>query len=161
MADAVAELLLDIESIKRLKARYFRLIDTKRWEELRDVFTEDCRANFSRDDLPSVVGRSDIIHQLRKIEPPISVHHGHMPEIELTGKRTATGVWSAYSARFSAGVYSQETTFGEESELHVFGLYWEEYRKDPDECWRISSITYERLKAKQVDSGIDDHNDSS
>ncbi|MBC8187378.1 MAG: nuclear transport factor 2 family protein, partial [Proteobacteria bacterium] len=28
----------EIEDIKRLKARYFRLLDTKQWEALRDVF---------------------------------------------------------------------------------------------------------------------------
>ena len=38
-----AEQLTDIEAIKQLKARYFRLMDTKRWEEWGDVFTKDAR----------------------------------------------------------------------------------------------------------------------
>jgi hypothetical protein len=31
----------DIEAIKRLKARYFRLMDTKDWEGLAEVFADD------------------------------------------------------------------------------------------------------------------------
>jgi 3-phenylpropionate/cinnamic acid dioxygenase small subunit len=33
--------LEEIEAIKRLKARYFRLMDTKQWDQWGDVFTED------------------------------------------------------------------------------------------------------------------------
>ena len=36
--------LVEIEAIKQLKARYFRLLDTKRWDAWREVFTEDLRA---------------------------------------------------------------------------------------------------------------------
>ena len=35
--------LADIEEIKKLKARYFRLMDTKRWKEWANVFTDDAR----------------------------------------------------------------------------------------------------------------------
>ena len=31
----------DIEEIKRLKARYFRMMDTKDWDGLAQVFTDD------------------------------------------------------------------------------------------------------------------------
>ena len=33
--------LVDLEEIKRLKARYFRTLDTKQWKEFGDVFTEE------------------------------------------------------------------------------------------------------------------------
>lgn len=33
--------LLDLEAIKVLKARYFRAMDTKQWDELRSCFTQD------------------------------------------------------------------------------------------------------------------------
>jgi hypothetical protein len=33
--------LVAIEEIKQLKARHARVVDTKRWESLADVFTED------------------------------------------------------------------------------------------------------------------------
>jgi len=31
----------DIEAIKQLKARYFRTMDTKDWDGMRTVFTDD------------------------------------------------------------------------------------------------------------------------
>ena len=34
--------LLDIEQIKQLKARYFRLMDTKQWDDWGMVFATDC-----------------------------------------------------------------------------------------------------------------------
>jgi len=33
-----------IEQLKQLKARYFRLMDQKRWDEWQEVFTEDVTA---------------------------------------------------------------------------------------------------------------------
>ena len=35
--------LQDIEAIKQLKARYFRTLDTKAWDDFADVFTDDVR----------------------------------------------------------------------------------------------------------------------
>ena len=31
----------DVEAIRRLKARYFRTMDTKDWDAMRQVFTDD------------------------------------------------------------------------------------------------------------------------
>ena len=42
-----AEQTADIEAIRQLKARYFRLMDQKRWEELLDVFTADVEDSHS------------------------------------------------------------------------------------------------------------------
>lgn len=39
--DAVAATLLEIESIKQLKARYCRYLDNKDWSAWRTVFTDD------------------------------------------------------------------------------------------------------------------------
>src|ERR1700733_6454504 len=33
--------LVHVENIKQLKARYFRFVDSKQWDALRDVFTDD------------------------------------------------------------------------------------------------------------------------
>lgn len=37
----------DVEAIKQVKARYFRLMDTKQWDEMAEVFTEDCHVDTS------------------------------------------------------------------------------------------------------------------
>ena len=44
--DPVQE-LLDIEAIKQLKARYFRLLDAKDWEAFVEIFTEDVELLYS------------------------------------------------------------------------------------------------------------------
>ncbi|CAB4836986.1 MAG: hypothetical protein F2754_17095 [Actinobacteria bacterium] len=41
--------LADIEEIRQLKARYFRLTDQKRWDEWLDVFVEDVRIDWPPD----------------------------------------------------------------------------------------------------------------
>ena len=38
---ADAGTLVHVENIKQLKARYFRFVDSKQWDALRDVFTDD------------------------------------------------------------------------------------------------------------------------
>ncbi|HEY4331477.1 MAG TPA: nuclear transport factor 2 family protein [Ilumatobacteraceae bacterium] len=135
--------LCDLEEIKQCKARYFRLIDMKLWDELADVFTDDVRANFNREDLPPIVGPQDTIATLRRIEPPVSIHHGHTPEIDLTSATTATGVWQSFSMR------ALTEQIGERDRC-TYGLYWEDYRKGDDGVWRISSIRFQRLHRQEL-----------
>jgi hypothetical protein len=68
----------------------------------------------------------------------VTVHHGHMPEIELTSATTATGVWAMEDhLRWPAG-----ESIGE---LHGYGHYHETYVK-LDDGWRISSTKLTRLR---------------
>ena len=39
--------LVELELIKRVKYRYMRAIDQKRWDDLAEVFTEDAVAEYS------------------------------------------------------------------------------------------------------------------
>jgi hypothetical protein len=133
----------DFEGIKRCKARYFRFIDMKLWDELPDVFTSDVEANFGREDLPPVVGPAATIAQLRGIEPPVSIHHGHTPEIELTSASSASAVWQSFSMR-------AETAQTGERDRCTYGYYWEEYRKGDDGAWRISKIRFQRLYRQEL-----------
>jgi hypothetical protein len=138
-----AEVFLDYEGIKQCKARYFRFIDMKLWDELADVFTEDVRANFNRQDLPPVVGPEETIKLLRSIEPPVSIHHGHTPEIDLTGPTSATAVWQSFSMR------ARTAEIGERDRC-TYGYYWEDYRKGNDGKWRISKIRFQRLYRQEL-----------
>src|SRR4051794_31862222 len=96
--------LAAIEDIKRLKASYFRLVDTKQWAAWRNLFTEDVRVQLDRERSSTSVslGRSapplefigaDAIveHARRHMQDCVSVHHGHMPEIELISEHEAKG----------------------------------------------------------------------
>ena len=83
----------DVEAIKQLKARYFRLMDTKDWDGMREVFADDVYIDTTDSGGRVVEGADDFMAGLREIlADVVTVHHGHMPEIELTSATTATGV---------------------------------------------------------------------
>ena len=136
------QVLLDAEAIKRLKARYFRLMDEKRWEEWAEVFAEDVVVALP-DDLPGaapVRGRVAVVATVSQaLAEARTVHHGHMPEIELLSATTARGTWAMHDVveiRLPDG-----TTRG----FRGFGHYFEEYSKD-GEHWRIASLELRRLR---------------
>ena len=127
--------LEEIEAIKRLKARYFRLMDTKQWDQWGDVFTEDAHLAASPDPNETFHGRADIVKRVSAVlRDARTVHHGHMPEIELTGPDTATGIWAMYD-------------FVEMPQLvlHGWGHYHEEYAKQGG-AWRIRRSRLTRLR---------------
>jgi len=85
----------DIEAIKNLKAKYFRCVDKKLWEEMETVLTEDAVADYGMG-IELLQGRKAILEFLKKNldrDSMISVHQGHNPEIEITSDTTARGVW--------------------------------------------------------------------
>lgn len=83
------------EQIKRLKARYFRFVDTQQWEALRDVFSEDAQLQWGPEDDQVFDGREVIIANLAaNLEGASTIHHGHMPEIELIDDDHARGIWA-------------------------------------------------------------------
>jgi len=55
-------ILVDIEAIKKLKAKYWRCVDNKLWDELTEVFTEDATLEYGTD---NPKGRKAIIEFLR------------------------------------------------------------------------------------------------
>ncbi|MBW2419984.1 MAG: nuclear transport factor 2 family protein [Deltaproteobacteria bacterium] len=131
--------LAEIEGIKRLKARYFRLLDTKQWDAWRELFTDDFTGE--------VHGPHPVIHFASPVEMVATnrkvlseaptVHHGHMPEIDLTGPDSAKGVWAMVDVvKLGAGFVG-------------YGHYHEEYRKQ-DGHWRISRMTITRLHVEQA-----------
>lgn len=129
----------DVEAIKRLKARYFRLMDTKDWAGFREVFTNDVVVDVSGDGGGVHEGVDSFLEMLEPtLRDVVTVHHGHTPEIELTSPTTATGTWAMEDMlRFpeSAPI----------SELHGYGHYHESYEKVDGE-WRIASLRLTRLR---------------
>ena len=133
--DRLAE-LVEIEEIKRLKARYFRLMDEKRWDEWAEVFSEDFVGVYHGPH-PELRfdGRDAIVSENRRILATAkTVHHGHMPEIELLSETTARGVWAMFD-------YVELPEFT----LKGYGHYHEEYVKR-DGRWQIKSIRLTRLR---------------
>jgi len=126
----------DIEAIKQLKARYFRLMDTKDWDGMRQVFADDVYIDTTDSGGRIVEGADDFMAGLRNLlAEVVTVHHGHMPEIELTSATTATGIWALQDLlRWPDG-----------RELYGYGHYHEEYEK-VDGRWRIKKMTLTRLR---------------
>jgi hypothetical protein len=114
------EKLVAVEQIKKLKARYFRCMDQKNWDEFEKVFAPDVvfdlrEAIFARDQRTKEILKSGSIlirpeqikdsewlqrgaANVRRWEETIltgvvTAHQGHMPEIEITSPTTARGYW--------------------------------------------------------------------
>jgi len=90
----VANELLDIEAIRQLKARYFRALDLRLWDLFASVWTVDARLEEPRTG-GVYEGRAAIVEFVRaSLTPFESVHHGHQPEITVTGPDSAYGIWA-------------------------------------------------------------------
>ena len=125
----------DLEAIKQLKARYFRTMDTKDWDGMRQVFTDDVEVDTSEAGGNVVTGADAFIQFLRDtVGPAVTVHQGHMPEIDLTSATTATGIWALHDV----------VVFSNGARLDGYGHYHETYEKGAD-GWRISSLKLTRL----------------
>lgn len=133
----VAEQMKEIYEIQQLKARYFRLMDTKCWADWSEVFTDDATVTTTAFGVPVVwTGKDEILSQnSTTLAEVLSVHHGHMPEIKLTSDTTATGIWAMEDhLEFPNGIV-----------LNGAGHYHEEYVKQAG-AWKIRSLNLTRLK---------------
>ena len=129
----------DLEEIKKLKARYFRGLDSKDWELYRDVFAEDLVADMTTAGGDKIYyDRETFVAYVQSLQLVQSVHHGHMPEIELTSATTATGVWAMEDFNlWEDGVQN-----------HGYGHYFETYEKT-DGRWRIKSTKLYYLRIER------------
>ena len=136
MADLEARIkvLEDIEAIKRLKAKYWRSLDKKQWDELGECFTEDVTGYF-----PTATshGRKALVEfnmGLLGDKDIISIHQGHNPEIDITSDITAKAIWSLYD-------YILDTRANNPRSARKGWAYYEDvYAKENGE-WMIKSTT--------------------
>jgi len=150
--DALQELIA-IEAIKKLKARYFRGVDTKDWDLLASTLSDDVVCDYrgaTTDPETGVnaapettgdplVGRKLAVDAIKSVLARVTtVHHGHMPEIEITGENTATGIWAmSDTLRFPKG--------GNVREVAAYGHYYETYVRI-DGKWKIKALRLPRLR---------------
>jgi hypothetical protein len=122
-----------------LKARYFRHLDTKDWDGLASLFTDDATMDVSEDSGRVIEGPADFVTGVAQaLEGAETVHHGHMPEIEVTSPTEAHGVWAMEDRiRWPRGA--------EVGTLHGWGHYHETYRRVDGE-WRIATLRLTRLR---------------
>lgn len=139
--------LSDIEEIKQTKANYFRFVDFKDWDNLKDCFTEDLRFEmFTPADGRSVMseepGRDAYIENLKVcLTDTTTTHQGHCHNITLTSPTTADS-WIALEDRVD--LYPMGMT------QHSQGYYKEKYVKGEDGKWRISRISLQYIRVKYI-----------
>jgi hypothetical protein len=139
------EHLMATEEIKQLKARYFRCMDTKDWAGFEQVFATDAVMDMSSEMRDQTTrggitrGAAQIAAMVRAVVGPVvTVHHGHMPEIDITSPTTASAVWAMEDKlRWPEGSSVRA--------MHGYGHYHETYERT-DEGWRIKTITLTRLR---------------
>jgi 3-phenylpropionate/cinnamic acid dioxygenase small subunit len=139
---------LAIEEIKRLKAHYCRLLDTKRWEEWGELFTEDAQLWSGSGEADVIQGRSEIVRRVSEaLKEAITVHQVTMPDIEITQAANATKVTmpdkehtAASRAQAVWGMNDYTDRSPGDSPRQRWGYYDESYDLCDDHQWRIRSL---------------------
>lgn len=138
--------LTAVEEIRKLKARYFRTMDTKDWAGFADVFAPDAEASFLSPEDERIspggvfTGQAEITAFIRDgLVGITTAHYGHMAEIEVESSTTARGIWSMEDHLwFPPG---QDWTW---RKVHGFGHYHETYRQANGD-WRIQTLNLTRV----------------
>jgi hypothetical protein len=142
-----SEQLLAIEEIKQVKARYFRCMDTKDWPGFEAVFAPNATVDYTPPGGNpadwSTSGRTNIVAFVRKtVELAITVHHGHMPEVEVTSPTAARAIFAMEDL-----IWWPEGS--RRKSLHGWGHYHETYERI-DGKWLIKSLRLTRLRVDQT-----------
>lgn len=141
--DARVARLEAVEEIRRLKARYFRCVDLREWDEFADLFTADFVPEFGESTSSPLTKDQFLASVARHFASGISIHHGHEPEIDVTGANSATGLWPMYDLVESPAESGYVNHTG-------WGHYREEYRRCADGRWRISRSQLTRIKRVEL-----------
>jgi len=142
-AQDTAQFLYDIEMIKQTKARYFRFLDGKQWSDWRTCFTDDMHFYLGQDP-KSVTSSGDefVAYVSKLLADTVTVHQGHMPEVDLTSDTTATGIW----AMFDWVDHKSDP----ETSMQGYGHYVEDYEKGGDGKWRIKNLRLTRIRTDRI-----------
>ncbi|MGA8705569.1 MAG: nuclear transport factor 2 family protein [Steroidobacteraceae bacterium] len=138
--------MLAIEQIRRLKARYFRCVDTKDWQGFGELFLPNAHFDISAD-LPGGVfeGVATIVRVASEgLRGAVSVHLGHSPEIDVTSELTAAAIWAMEDR-----IRWDDAAVAPLRSLHGFGHYHEVYERR-EERWQIRSLRLTRLRVDLV-----------
>jgi uncharacterized protein (TIGR02246 family) len=125
----------EVEQLKQLKARYFRTMDTKDWKAMREVFADDVVMDTTASGGSLITGADDFMAFLEPtLRDAITIHHGHMPEIDVISPSAARGIWALQDI----------IIWPHGNRMHGYGHYHETYEKIEGH-WQIKSSTLTRL----------------
>lgn len=127
----------DLEDIKRVKYRYLRALDTKKWTDFATTLTPDVTGDYgaSVGEDHRFTDRESLVEFMRSSLPAnvITEHRVTHPEITVDGDQ-AEGIW-----------YLQDRVIVPELDFMLIGaaFYHDRYRRTAD-GWQISATGYER-----------------
>lgn len=130
--------LVALEEIRRLKYRYLRSVDLKRWDELAETLTEEATADYGTPvygEPLKLSGRAEIVAFMRdKLGPEIiTTHFCGQPEIDIDGD-TATGTWAF-----------EDTVIVTEHRVVIRGAaFYEDRYQRVNGAWQIAHTGYVR-----------------
>jgi hypothetical protein len=113
------ETLLAIEALKRLKARYCRLVDAKDWPAFTGLFAPQAVLvpSGSTGQADPIQGAGAIAAWVAgKLDGAVSIHQAFLPEIDLHAADSASATWAM-----------EDRVEWQDRSLHGFGHYHEHY----------------------------------
>lgn len=130
----------DIEAIKRVKYSYCNGIDRCDIDLLKSIMCPDMEVDYVGGHYRfKASGRDDVLAAMKQSfhENFVSCHTVHMPFIDLTGDRTATGRWRLLDYALNMN----------ENNLVTIGAaeYSDIYEKGDDNIWRLKRSGYVRI----------------
>jgi hypothetical protein len=147
------EELMAIEAIRRLKARYFRYVDSHDWAGFREILADD--VVFAAPTPPNpgngpggmfalkedLVGADAVVAWVSKsLEHVHSAHIGYMPEIDILSADEARAIWGM-----------EDILRGPNLHAHGYGYYRETYVRQGG-TWRIKTwaLHYKSMEARDL-----------
>jgi hypothetical protein len=134
------ERLEAIEAIRSLKARYFRLMDTKQWDALRGVFTADLKVLTPEGEVYAEGGDVYAAALRQSLEHAVSCHQGLAGEVEIDADGGGHAIWAMQDIITWTDRHPRT---GWKS-IVGRGHYHETYRRE-DDAWRIATLMLTRL----------------
>ncbi|MDR2857414.1 MAG: nuclear transport factor 2 family protein [Novosphingobium sp.] len=139
------ERLEAIEEIRSLKARYFRLMDTKQWDELRGLFAADLKVLTPEGKVHAEGGDAWAAALRRSLTHAVSCHQGLAGEVGIDddgpdGEPLAHAIWAMQD------IITWEDRHPDTGWKSILGRghYHETYRREGGQ-WRIATLMLTRL----------------
>ena len=152
--------LLDIHAIQRLKHRYLRGLDQKRWDEVEACLAEDAQASYGggAKELSGRKAIMDFIVESMSSTGMLTSHRCSQPEIDLVGPGEATGIWALEDVVIHQdfGVTIHGAAFYEDRYVKVEGTWLiaaTGYKRTYEEIWPRSSIEGLQVSADRWATG--------
>jgi len=136
--------LQQIEKIKNLKARYCRFVDTKQWDLLSNLLSDDANLVFEDAEgkqLYEFKSSKEMIDlSARMLAMAVTVHHVHNFELVTISDEEASVIWGLEDQ-----ILFPDNVEAPFKSMHGFGHYHETLRKSGEQ-WKIKSFRLTRLK---------------